>query len=181
MVDKFKFDLKEYILYLLQRIEPKQSGKLKLNKIAFFVEFGYIHKTGKELSNAKYAGIPLGPVINDYKTVLEKMEKDGLVIIDANCIRPLKGPSLHVPEEVERIIDPLIEKYSTLSETELVNLSHMTDSYLITTGGNKKMGKLIDKKLAALESFYDDDYCEDEIDEGNLPKIDKKDIIPYGI
>lgn len=181
MIDKFKFKISDYILYLLQRIEPKQSGKLKLNKIAFFVEFGYFHKTGNELSFAKYAGINLGPVINDYKLLLDKMKKDGQIIIDGNCIRPLRSPNVSIPEDIARIIDPLIEKYSRLSESELVKLSHSTDSYLITTQNEKRMGNIINKNLAMLESFYDEEICEDEIDANRLPRVDKKELVPYEI
>lgn len=181
MINNFKFDTTEYILYLLQKIEPSQSTKLKLNKIAFFVEFGYLHKIGRELSKSNYAGIVYGPVINNYKLLLSQMQRKKMIIIDGNYVRPLKGLETKIPDNISSIIDPLIEKYSKLTSTELVKLSHLTDSYQITTNGEKEMGKIIDKDLAALESFYDDENCDEKIDETKLPRFNPDDLIPYAI
>jgi len=181
MAKKFVFNTSDYILYLLQHLEPKQSGKIKLNKIAFFVEFGYIHKTGNPLSATAYAGINLGPIINNYKLILQEMQQKGLIKIDGNCLRLLKDPKVEVPGEISQVIDPLIAKYSQLSDTELVKLSHLTDSYQITTQNSQTMGKKINKNLASLESFYDEESCEDDIDENKLPSIAKEHLIPYEI
>ncbi|MFA6519156.1 MAG: type II toxin-antitoxin system antitoxin SocA domain-containing protein [Candidatus Shapirobacteria bacterium] len=179
MTTKFKFSPSDYLLYLLARLEPKQSGKLKLNKIAFFVEFGYRFKTGQDLSSASYAGINYGPVIHDYKSLLANMEKRGLIKIDGNFVHLTSTPAINLSKEVGQVIDPLIEKYSSLSESELVTLSHATDSYRITTGNGKKMGQIIDKKLSSLETFFDDNGDSLSIDENKLPLVNRKNLIPY--
>jgi len=181
MTRKFKFETSDYILYILQKLRPNQSTKLVLNKIAFFVEFGYYHKTNNELSNSKYAGINYGPVIDEYQKILNGMQKKGLILMEGNYIRLIKQPIICVPEEISAVIDPILEKYTKLTPSELVHLSHYTDSYQITTDCEKNMGNIIDKNLANLESFFDYDECEEEIDENKLPNVKKNNLVDYGI
>src|SRR3989344_5955649 len=168
----------DFILYLLKKVEPGKLDKIRLNKLAFFVEFGYLFKTRKPLSTANYAGIDNGPVIDRYAQVLEKMQKEKTIFMDGYKIRPLADPKTDLPEEIKNIVDPFISKYSQLTTEELITLSHATDSYKITTNNEKNMGKRIDKELAALETFF----VERETEGGELrvlPKIDKSKLVPY--
>lgn len=169
----------DFILYLLNKMELAKVGKIRLNKLAFFVEFGYIFKTKKPLSETQFAGIDLGPVINDYRKILQSMEQNGDIKIDGNRIIPLKMSSVEIPDEVKTVIDPLIEKFSAQTDRMLVGLSHLTDSYKITTNNEKLMGKIIDKDLALLESFYDDAPTTDELDQSKLPWVDTNRLVPY--
>lgn len=168
----------DFILYLLKKVEPGKLDRLRLNKLAFFVEFGYLFKTQKPLSIANYAGIDNGPVIDGYTKILEKMQKDKRILIDGQKIRPLADPKTNISEEIRSVIDPFISKYSQLTTEELITLSHATDSYKITTDNESVMGKRIDKKLAALETFF----VERETEDGellDLPRIDKSKLVPY--
>ncbi len=169
---------RDYILYLLNRIELAKIGKIRLNKLAFFVEFGYIYKTNKVLSDAKYAGITLGPVINDYKKILQEMDKAGDIKISGNRIIPLKMPNKQVADNIKAVIDPLIDKFDTKPNNMLVKLSHETDAYKITTDNEKIMGKIIDKKLARLETaFFGEELVETEVP--SFPRVDRKKLVPY--
>jgi hypothetical protein len=170
----------DFILYLLKKVEPGKIDLLRLNKLAFFVEFGYIFKTNDQLSKAQYAGIPNGPVINDYADVLVRMEKQKMLVIDkvSHKVRPLKDPRMEIPVSIAGVIDPLIQKYSQLSTPELIHLSHDTDSYKITTNNERKMGRLIDKDLAHLETFFGEDVSTSE-EVPDLPKVDKSKLVPY--
>ncbi|MBU1200407.1 SocA family protein [Patescibacteria group bacterium] len=181
MSKKKKLSPQDLILYILQKIEPEKSDKIRLNKIAFFVEFGYYHKKQSELSRTKFAGIKLGPVINQYAEILESMEKSGKIKIDGYKVRPLISSSVQLTNEVRNTIDPIIVKYSRLSNSELVALSHLTDSYKITTDNEKDMGNIIDKELASLESFFDDELPSEtsKLDDRLLPKINKSDLVKY--
>lgn len=175
----FKFNQKDYIVYLLGRIEPKRADLMCLNKLAFLTEFYFKYKTGKELSDAQYAAIDHGPVINDYKSVLQEMQSDGLLKLDDYKISLCSYENLDVPEEVQKIIDPVIEKYAQLNNSELRSLSHETDSYKISSDNEKIMGNVIDKKLALLETFFDQEefieYTEDQLEE-MLPDVDSEEI-----
>lgn len=174
---KFKFRTEDYISYILSKLEPSRSNRIKLMKVAFFVEFAYKAKFGKDLSESKYAAIDLGPVIDDYRDVLVKMEKRGLIKLQ-DCYVLLTVPSeIDLPQEISSFIDPLIDKYSKFSDTELIALSHQTDSYKITTNNERKMGGIIDKDLAALETFFEDDPCSDT--EPSLEPVDMSKLKKY--
>lgn len=178
----FLFKIEDYILYILNRLKPEKSDKIKLNKVAFFVEFAYLFFKGKPLSKAQYAAIDNGAVIDSYDPILKKMQKEKKITIDGYIVRPLKSPDATIPEEISSFLDPLIQKYALLDNSVLINLSHSTDSYKITTDNEKIMGRIIDKNLAPLETFFDEDkVVECEIDENKLPVVDKKKLVRYGI
>lgn len=174
----FKFTKKDYILYLLNRIEPEKSDRYKLNKVAFFVEFCFIHNTNQELTNVSYAGIDKGPIIDGYKALLEDMASEGLVKLVGYRVMPLAKPTVEVPDHIRLYIDPLITKYTSLTNGELINLAHSTDSYQITTKAEKEMGNVINKELAHLETFFDDEV-EEDIAEDNLPPIQENKLEDY--
>ncbi|MEI6305131.1 MAG: Panacea domain-containing protein [Candidatus Taylorbacteria bacterium] len=176
-----KLSTEDYILYILNKLEPDKSDKIRLNKLAFFAEFAFLNKFNFPLSNAQYAGIDMGPVINDYDTILNNMQKKNLVKVDGYKIRPLASPSVQLSTEYAQFIDGIIEKYSKLSKDILIGISHMTDSYMITTKNEKVMGGIIDKNLALLETFLLNDERDDIVNEDELPNIDRSKLVPYDI
>ncbi len=180
-MNNFKFTIEDYILYLLNKLQGGKADKIKLNKVAFFTEFGYIFKNQSELSEADYAAIDKGPIIDNYSQILESMEKKGLIKIDSDgyTIRALTVPSVVIPKKVSLVIDPIIGKYSQLTDQELISLSHDTDSYKITTDNEKMMGNKIDKDLASLETFFVDEDVNITEDEERLPVIDKTKLVEY--
>jgi len=175
------FRKEDYILYILNNLEPEKSDKIRLNKFAFFVEFAFIHHNERPLSSVKYAAINKGAVIDDYDLILKKMAKNKKIKIDGYIVRPLKSPNTQLPEEISNFLDFYIKKYSLFTNEELINLSHSTDSYKITTKNEKVMGRIIDKKLAVLETFFDEGikYDENQINESKLPIIDKGGLTRY--
>lgn len=176
---KLKLKKEDYILYILNKLEPEKSDKLILNKIAFFVEFAFLQRYNQDLSSAEYAAIPHGPVIDGYDEILKGMEKNKLVKIDGYIVRPLHSPKIEIPDEQQEFINRAIEKYSNFSSTELRGLSHQTDSYKITTDNERVMGKRINKKLAMLETFLMEDEVDEVLSEDELPKINRSELIPY--
>ncbi len=180
--NNFLFNVEDYILYILNNLEPDKSDKIRLNKVAFFVEFAYIFHKERPLSKTEYAAINNGAVIDSYDLILKKMQKKKKIKLDGYIVRPLNSPELSIPKELPLFIDPLIKKYSLLSNEELINLSHSTDSYKITTNNERIMGRIIDKKLALLETFFcEDEVAEEKIDESKLPVVNKEKMIRYEI
>src|SRR3990167_2792412 len=145
-----KISKEDLILYLLNKIEPEQATKIRLNKLAFFAEFGFIYRQQKELSDARYAAINYGPVIDGYKEGLAQMQRDKKIILDADNkhVRVLVSQTLSIEAEDKEVLDDLIDKYAKFNDNELVGLSHSTDSYKITTNNEKVMSWIIDKDLA---------------------------------
>jgi Protein of unknown function (DUF4065) len=176
-----KLSVEDLILYILNKLEPGKSDKIRLNKLAFFVEFAFLHKFNQPLSTAEYAGIDLGPVINDYDVILKRMQKDKLIIMDGYKIRPLASPSIEISPEYRAFVDSIIERYSVLSKDVLIGISHLTDAYKITTKNEKVMGQKIDKNLASLETFLFDDESEKILNEEELPTVDRSQLVRYEI
>lgn len=178
-----KISKEELILYLLNKIEPEQATLLRLNKLAFFAEFGFIYRQQKELSNAKYAAINHGPVIDGYKEMFAGMQRRKKILLDKDGkhVRLLVTPTFSISVEDMEVLDDLIDKYSQLNNRELVGLSHSTDSYKITTNNEREMGRIIDKDLAYLESFFDESSNNDDIGIEELPKIDRSELVEYGV
>jgi uncharacterized phage-associated protein len=181
MINKnFIFNTEDFILYILSQIPPEKSDKIRVNKLAFFIEFAYFFYYEKEISKTVYAAINNGPIINNYKQILEKMEKAGLIKINNYTILPLSKPKHRPHKEITDFIESIINRYKHLSNQELINLSHATDSYIITTKHEKKMGNIINKHYALLENFFD--TIDDEpIPENKLPRFNKKNLVNYDI
>ena len=175
--------VEDFILYILNKLEPEKSDKIRLNKLAFFAEFAFLNKFNHPLSTAEYAGIDKGPVINNYDTILKEMQRKNLIKVDGYKIRPLVSPSpaSQLLPEQSAFVDSIIDKYSALSNDELIVISHLTDSYKITTKDEKIMGEKIDKKLALLETFLLDDETEKSVNEDELPTVDRSQLIPYAV
>ncbi len=179
----FVLNKEQYVLFLLGRLTPEKSTKFFLNKLAFLVEFAFINrnKAEKQLSDALYAAIPNGPVIDGYVPLFEELEKKGQIKIDGRDIRLITTDAINVPEDVVALALPLIEKYSALSYDELRTITHNTDSYKITTNNETDVtGKIIDKELALLETFLDSSGADtEEVDESNLPSFDRSNLVKY--
>lgn len=181
-MSNFVFNTDDFILYILNKLSPERVDDiLKLNKIAFFVEFAYFFSKQKVLSEAKYAAITYGPAIDNYQKILKAMVDQGKINLDGFKVRPLKNPPVVPPQDIANFIDPLIEKYSQLTNDELIALSHQTDSWLITTNNNKVWGLLIDKELASLETLFVEDERNADVvqDDKILPKVDKRSLVKY--
>lgn len=172
----------DFILYILNNLEPAKSDKFYVNKLAFLIEFAYLftRKGEQQLSDLQYAAIDYGPVIDDYAKLFSKMESDGLIKMNGKNIRVVTDKKVDVPEEVASIALPLIRKYSSLSFNELSAITHQTDSYKITTQNEKVMGNLINKELAELETFYSNEVDEsEEFKDNELPRVDRDNLVKY--
>lgn len=167
----------DYILFILNHLEPERSDFWALNKIAFLVEFAFIYFKEKELSDATYAAINHGPVIDDYKDVFKDMEIKGLIKIDGFKIRLIDSKKPDISEEVSEVIVPLIKRYSQMTNGELKALTHSTDSYKITTHNELIMGQTIKKDLAHLETFFESDDINEDKDDSILVDIQRDKLI----
>lgn len=171
-----------YVLYLLNKLSSK-ADKYRVNKIAFLTEFAYIYKNNTPLSEIEYAAIDKGPVIDEYKLLFKKMEKAGQIKIDKIFLRPLKDADVSdVSPEIIQQLDDLIEKFNKFDTNSLIALTHSFDSYIITTQNERVMGKIIDKSLANLDIYFDDNldkYQDNQILTNQLPKLNREDLVKY--
>lgn len=177
---RFAFKKEDYILYILNHLEPEKSDLWRMNKIAFLVEFAYLYLKDAPLSDSEYAAITHGPVINDYSLLLKMMEAKDLIKQDGFNIRVVTDKRIEVPQEIADFINKRIAKYSPMTNGELKAITHSTDSYKITTKNEKLYGEIINKSLAVLETMFEENgEAETEIPEADLPKVKKEDLVPY--
>ncbi|MBU0731867.1 SocA family protein [Patescibacteria group bacterium] len=150
-------DIEDLLLFILSNSNPNMGIK-KLNKLAFFLEFTYIFENDKNLTNAQYAAINMGPVIDDYKVLIKKLVKSGKINKNEKAD---EGVEDYVPLVKAKDLSPeltgflltVLNRYKDLSAKQLEDLSHGLDSYNITVHENGgEMGKIIDKELALLDS-----------------------------
>ena len=146
----------DLILFILEKSQ-RHIGVKKLNKLAFLLEFTHIFEFEKPLTSSKYAALPMGPVIDNYKQVFARMQKDGKIA------RNLKAPELmenYFPcgggEEIEvklaSFLAQVLDRYQKLNSDQLEDLTHNLDSYNITMHQNQgKSGAIIDKDLGLLD------------------------------
>lgn len=150
-------NIEDLLLFILSHSSPNMGIK-KLNKLAFFLEFTYIFENDKELTNAEYAALPMGPVINNYKNLIKKLIKNGKICKNEKADEgledylPLVKPNDLSPELTGFLLT-VLSRYKDLSPKQLEDLSHGLDSYNITVHENGgEMGEIIDKDLALLDS-----------------------------
>jgi uncharacterized phage-associated protein len=150
-------DIEDLLLFILGHSSPNMGIK-KLNKLAFFLEFTYIFENDKTLTDAEYAALPMGPVINDYKILIQNLAQNGKIAKNEKAddsledYLPLVKPKELGPELTGFLLS-VLNRYKDLSPKQLEDLSHGLDSYNITVHENGgEMGKIIDKDLALLDS-----------------------------
>ncbi len=156
-MNKPALKIEDLLLFILNNSNPNMGIK-KLNKLAFFLEFTYIFENDRELTNAEYAALPMGPIVNNYKVLIADMVRRQQIIKNAKADPGLED---YLPTERSKEFAPeltgflltVLNRYKDLSPKQLEDLSHGLDSYNITVHENGgEMGKVIDKDLALLDS-----------------------------
>lgn len=156
----------DLVLLILNGCPPNSVGLKKLNKLAFLLEWSYIFDTGDELTDAKFVALPMGPVIDDYKNILKKMEQKKLILQnpnEQNYINYLPLIKAKIDSEKEFFLLSILKKYFNLSGSELELFTHSLASYTLTLEDNKnRYGCTIEKYLACLESSLAINSLEDQ-------------------
>lgn len=119
--------------YILSKVVCTQ---LKLQKLVYMCYAEYLCETGKELYTDKIYAFKYGPVVDSvykrYKKYGYKpIEKEKEDIYSGDVFEmPAKSRILFAEEGLEKIasIDKTLKKYGKLSATELVNLTHRSQS-----------------------------------------------------
>lgn len=155
MNKKGTISIEDLLLFILTNSSPNMGVK-KLNKLAFLLEFTYLFENEKPLTNASYAAITMGPVINDYKVLVASMLKKKEICTNEDAdggtedYLPLKKPQIDT--QLFAFLLTVLNRYKELSPKQLEDLTHGLDSYNITVHENGgKMGRVIDKDLALLD------------------------------
>ena len=71
----------QLVLFVLNNSKPN-IGIKKVNKLAFLLEFTYIFEKQRPLTDGQYAAINMGPVINDYKSLMQMLKEKKVICVN---------------------------------------------------------------------------------------------------
>lgn len=159
--DKFK----NLVLYVLSHEDYREGGIKKLNKLLYFIDFYFYRDHERLISGVDYAKAEMGPVVDQYKLVFEKLEKDGVLKSTGTTgyitYRPLVDVDLKQfsSEEVDHI-GRVLNHYGKLSSNDLELISHQQQPWLLT----ENLGEKMDPDLALLisDEASDETHIENE-------------------
>jgi uncharacterized phage-associated protein len=147
-VNKAKY--KNAILFFGEKIND--LGRVKVNKLLYFLDFDHFEKYGESVTGDTYQNNELGPVPIETDQITAEMESQGLVqimpeaVIDFVRYRlvPLvrHDPSVFKPSEMEMLC-AVSEKWGHHTAKELVIASHGEAPWLAT-----RLGEIIPYPLA---------------------------------
>lgn len=156
---------KNLVLYILKNSHYREEGIKKLNKLLYFIDFYFYREHERFISeNVRYAKAGMGPIVDNYRAIFPEMVKDQ-VLEQISSVGPVmyrakQSPDLSVftSEEIDHVCK-VLEKYGKLSPSDLENISHEQQPWVLT----ENYGEIIDPDLALLIA----DESEEEIEVEN--------------
>jgi len=130
--------LKEVVHYIISKCSSKSNfGKTVLYKLLYFSDFNHYKKNNKSITNESYRKIEFGPAPIHITAIISKLEKEKK-IESKQLSQNVKYKNLDAPklsklskEEISTI-DKVIKKLGNLSATQISNLSHKDNPYLVS-------------------------------------------------
>jgi len=122
------------VVYFASKGAP---SRVKLLKMLWFADFLACKRLGLSISGTSYRKWPLGPVPDDYETLLEQVQVDGLALSEP-FVKVFKGElyegiayhaqaefdeSLFTPQELD-VLNAVHSRFANLTATQIMNLSH---------------------------------------------------------
>lgn len=127
--DQYKF--KQIVLYIINKINKKQLGNVKLNKILWFADLAKCDDTGYSITGEKYIRQNYGPVATHLPQALEELEKDDKAITieretpDTMILyTPVKKADILTFKDDIVYIDEVIEKFKKMKSNKISELTH---------------------------------------------------------
>jgi len=118
------------------------SGKKKLAKLLYFVDFDFFEKNQKSITGDSYKALPMGPFPCALENVVASMRGKSIEV------KNVKGENGYLPTETyicigkpdesifskdeKKMLDRVISKYGKLSGKQLEELSHAEAPYIGT-------------------------------------------------
>lgn len=144
-----KVNQKKYenvILYICRGLGGSISGKKKLAKLLYYVDFDHFEykESMKSITGDKYKAWRMGPVPDSYMEVVDKLEKEGKIkrkriLSEVPGMNPTEvfemeaEPDESVFSEDEKyILDRVIRKYGGLTGKQLEVLTHQEAPFVAT-------------------------------------------------
>lgn len=155
--DYFKF--KQIVLYIINNINKKRLGNVKLNKILWFSDIEKCNDEGCSITGETYIRQNYGPVASHLPQILEELEQiDKAITIERETpdsmilYTPVKNADTRQFQDDIKYIDEVIKRFRTIKAKEISELTH--------TALWKKLnnGDIMPVEVAASEKYIDNDY-----------------------
>jgi uncharacterized phage-associated protein len=141
--------LKQVILFFVERINNVHLGRTKLMKLLYYVDFDHFARHGRAVTGATYRKLPHGPVPEQAKTLIEQMEKQGIV---RQVKVRVKGYAQH------RLIAQARFDASKFSGDELLTLERVAKEWEDCTAAEIEASSHAEAPWAATEEGHVIDY-----------------------
>ena len=125
--------LNEMVIFFAGQLRP---WKTSLNKLLFYADFLNFKMTGFSISGTRYCAIQMGPVLDNYNSIFDWIEKNGDVLVERKEFSNggVGETFLPAPERVGKAgilahveMDSLrktVERFSAVSTQEIIAISH---------------------------------------------------------
>jgi len=142
----FTEKLKKVVQYVAFRCDPYYLGDVRLNKILWKADVLMHMERGESITGWRYLKFPLGPMLDDYYTLLRKMESEGMLslayVYEDNCKKRIietnefYNNDLLSPEEM-KVLDEFIIYVTSKSTREISDETH--DMFYEMTGDREEI------------------------------------------
>jgi uncharacterized phage-associated protein len=133
-LDKIKY--KNIVLFFIKNCRGEHLGKVKLNKLFYYLDFISYRDRGKTITGDIYRHKQLGPVPEHLqKQILPELENEGKIEITPKSIKNgdyisnsyeiLKDPDMSCFDEQDiNLIESVCEKFNYWTDDELIQQTH---------------------------------------------------------
>ncbi|MFA5745851.1 MAG: Panacea domain-containing protein [Candidatus Pacearchaeota archaeon] len=130
--------LSEMVHYIIFNCSSNPNfGKTVLYKLLYFSDFNHYKKNNKSITNEDYRKIEFGPAPVHIAIIINKLEKENKIetkqLSQNTKYKILDIPKLSkLSKEEISTIDKVIKKLGNLSATQISNLSHKDNPYIVS-------------------------------------------------
>lgn len=127
----------QVIIELLNGLDGKIEGKVKLAKLLYYVDFDFFQykENGKPITGDTYSALPMGPVPNKFNDVIQYLKKEKIINVDEKstifdndiCVYTILNKNKNftkLDNDEKFIINRVIRKYGKLNGSQLQALTH---------------------------------------------------------
>lgn len=134
--------------------------KTQMNKLLFYADFLHFKRHGRSISGAKYRAIEMGPVPNNFDSLFQYVENQGLVRMEyqeypngsiGTRFHSTETQSAEVLSGEERTsLQSVFERFNQLRSQEIVEISHAEEGWIKNVANRALVGYLDAYLLKAL-------------------------------
>ncbi len=126
--------------------------KTQMNKLLFYGDFLHFKRHGRSMSGAKYRAIDMGPVPNNFDSLFQHVENQGLVrmehqeypngSIGTRFHSTETKPSEALNEAEQNTLQTVFERFKQVRSQEIVEISHEEEAWVKNVANRAILGYL---------------------------------------